>query len=116
MGKRAGRPRRAGRDGPASRGGVGDRGTAGGEAALPADEPVSKSYLNWNLQRHGVSIERIRRDRVLHEALTARADPLHLALVFGLSHTTAASLAHGPPSSLDGYEAATCVDNPSLAI
>jgi hypothetical protein len=26
---------------------------------------------------------------VLHEALTARADPLHLALVFGLSHTTA---------------------------
>jgi hypothetical protein len=51
--------------------------------------PVSRGYLNWNLQRHGVSIERIRRDRVLHEALTARADPLHLALVFGLSHTTA---------------------------
>jgi integrase len=51
--------------------------------------PVSRGYLNWNLQRHGVSIERIRRDRVLHEALTARADPLHLALVFGLSQTTA---------------------------
>ena len=51
--------------------------------------PVSRSYLNRNLQRHGVSIERVRRDRVLHEALTARADPLHLALVFGLSHTTA---------------------------
>jgi hypothetical protein len=51
--------------------------------------PVTRSYLNWNLNRHGVSIERIRRDRVLHEALTARADPLHLALVFGLSHTTA---------------------------
>jgi hypothetical protein len=49
--------------------------------------PVSKSYLNWNLQRYGVSIERIRRDRILHEALTARADPLHLALVFNLSHT-----------------------------
>jgi hypothetical protein len=26
---------------------------------------------------------------VLREALTARADPLHLALVFGLSRTTA---------------------------
>ena len=26
---------------------------------------------------------------MLHEALTARADPLHLALVFGLSHTAA---------------------------
>jgi len=25
----------------------------------------------------------------LHEALTAPADPLHLALIFGLSHTTA---------------------------
>ena len=36
-----------------------------------------------------MSIERIRRDRVLHEALTARADQLHLALVFGLSHATA---------------------------
>jgi hypothetical protein len=36
-----------------------------------------------------VGIERIRRDRVLHEALTARAGPLHLALVFGLSRTTA---------------------------
>jgi hypothetical protein len=51
--------------------------------------PVSRGYLTCNLRRHGVSIERIRRDRVLHEALTARADPLHLALVFGLSHTTA---------------------------
>lgn len=56
-------------------------------------KPVSKSYLNWNLQRHGVSIERIRRDRVLHEALTARADPLHLALVFGISQTTASRYA-----------------------
>jgi hypothetical protein len=49
--------------------------------------------LTWNVQRHGVSIERIRRDRVLHEALTARADPLYLALVFGLSHTTASKYA-----------------------
>jgi len=55
--------------------------------------PVSRSYLHWNLQRHGVSIERIRCDRVLHEALTARADPLHLALVFGLSHATASKCA-----------------------
>jgi integrase len=59
-----------------------------GKTAL-GTRPVSRSYLNWNLPRHGVSIERIRRDRVLHEALTARADPLHLALVFGLSRTTA---------------------------
>ena len=51
--------------------------------------PVSWRYLDWNLHRHGISIERIRRDRVLHEALTARADPLHLTMVFGISQTTA---------------------------
>lgn len=50
---------------------------------------VSWRYLDWNLHRHGISIERIRRDRVLHEALTARADPLHLTMVFGISQTTA---------------------------
>lgn len=63
-----------------------------GKTALGSG-PVSRSFLNWNLQRHGVSIERIRRDRVLHEALTARADLLHLALVFGLSHTAASKYA-----------------------
>src|SRR5712691_12628647 len=52
-------------------------------------ERVSQVYLKWNLCRHGVSVERIRRDRVLHEELAARLDPLHLALVFNLSHTTA---------------------------
>jgi hypothetical protein len=36
-----------------------------GKAALGAG-PVSKSYLTWNLQRHRVSIERIRRDGVPH--------------------------------------------------
>ena len=41
----------------------------------------------------GVTVERIRRDRVLHEALTAGPDPLHLALVFNLSHTTASRYA-----------------------
>lgn len=52
-------------------------------------EPITQGYLNWHLCRHGTSVERIRRDRVLHEALTAGPDPLHLALVFNLSHTTA---------------------------
>ena len=61
-----------------------------GKTALGSG-PVTRSFLSWNLQRHGVSIERIRRDRVLREALTARADPLHLALVFGLSRTPPAS-------------------------
>jgi hypothetical protein len=55
--------------------------------------PVSRRYPNWNLHRHGISVERIRRDRVLHEALTARADPLHRAMVFGISQTTASRYA-----------------------
>ena len=63
-----------------------------GKTAL-GTEPVTSSYLNWQLRRHGISVERIRRDRVLHEALTAGPDPLHLALVFNLSHTTASRYA-----------------------
>ncbi|HMD26199.1 MAG TPA: hypothetical protein VKG61_20405 [Streptosporangiaceae bacterium] len=49
-----------------------------------------------------MSIGRIGRDRVLHEALTVRADPLHLALVFGLSRTTASKSALVACDLLDG--------------
>jgi len=52
-----------------------------------------------------VSIGCIGRDRVLHEALTARADPLHLALVFGLSRTTASKYALIACGLLDGQPA-----------
>jgi len=75
-----------------------------GKTALGSG-PVSRSFLTWNLQRHGISIERIRRDRVLHEALTARADPLHLALVFGLSHTAASKYTLIACDLLDGRPA-----------
>ncbi|MGH3806300.1 MAG: hypothetical protein ACRDRU_06630 [Pseudonocardiaceae bacterium] len=51
--------------------------------------PVSTDYLKRHLLRRGVYLEHIRGDRVLHEALSVGADPLHLALVFNLSHTTA---------------------------
>jgi integrase len=52
-------------------------------------EPISKGYLQFRLQRHGIDLDRIRGDRLLHEALTTGPDPLHLTLVFNLSHTTA---------------------------
>ncbi|MFE7393302.1 hypothetical protein [Streptomyces sp. NPDC057582] len=55
--------------------------------------PVSAEYVKRHLLHHGVYLERIRGDRVLHEALTVGADPLHLALVFNLSHTTASRYA-----------------------
>ncbi|NGO08303.1 integrase [Streptomyces sp. HC44] len=56
-------------------------------------EPVSAEYLKRHLLHQGVYLERIRGDRVLHEALTVGADPLHLALVFNLSHTAASRYA-----------------------
>jgi hypothetical protein len=52
-----------------------------------------------------VSIERVRRGQVLREALTVRADPLHRALAFGLSRTTARKYALSACGLLDGQEA-----------
>jgi len=50
--------------------------------------PVAAGYLDKHLLL-GTPLERIRRDRILHEALATGADPLHLALVFNIDHTTA---------------------------
>ncbi|MFF8192747.1 hypothetical protein ACF05L_18200 [Streptomyces bobili] len=63
--------------------------------------PVSPEYLKRHLLHQGVYLERIRGDRVLHEALTAGADPLHLALVFNLSHTAASRYAAIAQNLLD---------------
>lgn len=57
------------------------------------DAPVSRGYVAWHLKPHGVSVERIRRDRILHEALTGRPDPLHLSLMFGISDRPASQYA-----------------------
>jgi integrase len=61
--------------------------TATGTAA------VSDYYLSWHLLLRGVQLEQIRGDRVLHEALAVRADPLHLAAMFHLSTATAIAYA-----------------------
>jgi hypothetical protein len=55
--------------------------------------PVSDYYLSWHLLLRGVQLEQIRGDRVLHEALAVRADPLHLAAMFHLSTATAIAYA-----------------------
>jgi integrase len=57
------------------------------------DQPVTRGYVNFHLGPHGVSVERIRRDRILHEALTGRPDPLHLTLMFGISDRPASQYA-----------------------
>ena len=65
--------------------------------------PVSASYLADYLGRHqrGISLEHIRRDRILQEALATGADPLHLTLIFNIDHTTAMSYADAARELLD---------------
>jgi hypothetical protein len=46
------------------------------------------AYGVGRVVNNGSSIDRIRADRILHEALTAGPDPLHLSLVFNISHAT----------------------------
>lgn len=55
--------------------------------------PVSHVYLQDQIRSIGVTTDRLRADRILHEALTAGADPLHLSLVFSLSLATASRYA-----------------------
>ncbi len=55
--------------------------------------PVSPGYLDKH-QLRGISLEHIRRDRILHEALATGAGPLHLALVFNIDHTNAMAYAN----------------------
>src|SRR2546429_932470 len=66
--------------------------------------PVSASYLADYLGRHqrGISLELIRRDRILQEALATGADPLHLALVFNIDHTNAMAYANAARNLLTG--------------
>ena len=51
--------------------------------------PISTYYLKKHLTLRGVSLERIRIDRFLHETLATGADPLHLAMLFNVHPTTA---------------------------
>jgi len=66
--------------------------------------PVCASYLAGYLGRHqrGISLEHIRRDRILAEALATGADPLHRALVFNIDHTNAMAYANAARNLLTG--------------
>jgi integrase len=63
------------------------------ERSALGNQPVGRGYVTFHLKPHGVSVERIRRDRILHEALTGRPDPLHLTLMFGISERPASQYA-----------------------
>jgi hypothetical protein len=61
--------------------------------------PISPDYLDKH-QLRGISLERIRRDRILHEALATSAGPVHLVLVFNIDHTNAMAYATAARSLL----------------
>lgn len=63
--------------------------------------PVSPDYLDKH-QLRGISLEYIRRDRILHEALATGADPLHLTLLFNIDHTNAMAYATAARNLLTG--------------
>lgn len=69
----------------------------------PPTEPTrsAPSTFKQHLTLRSVSLERIRIDRCLHEALTNGADPLHLATLFGLHPTTAVRYAISARRILD---------------
>ena len=50
---------------------------------------VSENWLAGSYRGLTATLERLRVDRQLEEALTHGADPLHLAAVFGIDDTTA---------------------------
>ncbi len=51
--------------------------------------PVSRTWVNTTLRGHTATIEALRIDRQLEEAMATGADPLHLAATFGLDPGTA---------------------------
>jgi hypothetical protein len=63
--------------------------------------PVSPDYLDKH-QLRGISLDHIRRDRILQEALATGADPLHLTLVFNIDHTNATAYANAARNLLSG--------------
>jgi hypothetical protein len=51
--------------------------------------PASRTWVNTALRGHAATVEALRVDRQLEEALATGADPLHLAATFGLDPGTA---------------------------
>jgi integrase len=71
-----------------------------GRTAL-GTKPVSHVYVQSEMHDLGVNIDRVRGDRILHEALTVGPDPLHLSLIFNLSLSTASRYANIAQRLLD---------------
>jgi hypothetical protein len=57
--------------------------------AVMTTRPVSENWITHTCRGLTATLERLRMDRQLDEALTHDADPMHLAAVFGIDDTTA---------------------------
>lgn len=63
--------------------------------------PVSKVWLTNSFRGLAATLERLRVDRQLDEALTRGPDPLHLAAVFGLDDKTVIRYANAARALLE---------------
>ncbi|MCA1844680.1 MAG: hypothetical protein LC792_16105 [Actinobacteria bacterium] len=59
------------------------------QAIAGGTRPVNTAYLQQVVQGSSVTVEALRRDRLLAEAVATGGDPLAVAHLFGLSHGTA---------------------------
>jgi hypothetical protein len=63
--------------------------------------PVSRAWMARTFARLGTTLEQLRVDRQLDEALARGPDPLHLAVVFGIDAKTAVRYANNARQLLD---------------
>ena len=74
---------------------------------------VTEQYLKMHLVRRGIDLARIRTDRILQEALAVGPDPLHLTMMFNLSHAAASRYTTAAGALLDDADtAARATANP----
>jgi len=57
-------------------------------------QPISSTHVRELFRGSGVTLDRLRMDRNLEEALVYGPDPLHLAALFGISEATAIRYTH----------------------
>jgi hypothetical protein len=63
--------------------------------------PVTPYYLGQLFKGHTATLDRVRSDRWLEEALSRGPDPLHLSAVFGISTSSAMRYAQAAKSILE---------------
>jgi hypothetical protein len=76
-------------------------------------QPVSEFWLITLFRHLPVTAEQLRDDRIVEEALAGRADPLHLAAVFGFGPRTGLRYAQAARDTAEAGSRQGCSDNTS---